>query len=99
LTTFLSHLGHEAIIINRDFARPSIIRIFLSFCKRLCKKILLRKNIELFPFYTTNEQRVTISKNTLQFISTYIPCTKKLTSTKGLKSLINQGYSYLLTIV
>jgi hypothetical protein len=92
LTSFLNLLGHDPYIINRDFAKPSFFSSNFSLCKRIVKKMLLRKTIELFPFRPTKDQNFTIAKNTSKFVCKYIPHTEKITSTNGLKKVVSRSY-------
>ena len=86
LQTILKRMGHEAWIINRDFAEVPLWRRIAAFCKSLVLQYASgNKNSPFFLFFSTEEQKSIINRNTSVFIDNNIqPRTRCLKSNKAL---------------
>ncbi len=75
LQTVLERMGHEVVIISRNFKLkkyPPLWRFPLSITKRCIRKYLLRQDVDVFSEYHQNKTYKTISQHTQKFINQYI---------------------------
>lgn len=69
LQTVLERMGHECIIINRDIHQKiKFLPFFMSFVKRVFKRLMRRTSEPLFKEYKFYKEYPTISQNTDKFI-------------------------------
>jgi hypothetical protein len=86
LQTVLKRLGHDPLILDRNYSQPSFLRTLLGSVKRFTLKYAMGKSdIEVFPFRPSIEQMETISKETSKFVRQYINKSEKLCSANELK--------------
>ena len=75
LQTVLERMGHEVVVINRNFhlkKYPPLWRFPLSLTKRCIRKYLFRQNVDIFSEYHQNKTYKTISQYTQRFINQHI---------------------------
>lgn len=90
LQTVLKRMGHDAIVLQREFNREiSYIDIFRYYITFVVKR-LLGKRVS-WHYTISQEQRDFIAQNTYKFIDTYInPRSKKCYTTEELKDEVNK---------
>jgi len=86
LQTTLKRLGHDPLILDRNYSQPSCLKRCLGPVKRCAIKYVMgKRDIEIFPFRPSLAQMDTISKETSKFVQKNINKTEKLYSTNELK--------------